>query len=38
MQVLFQRQQIKIVPYGPPSSGTEKLVRADAPQDGEGLS
>jgi len=29
MQVLLQRQMIKIVPYGPPSSGYEKLVRAE---------
>jgi hypothetical protein len=29
MQVLFQRRQIKIAPYGHPSDGFEKLVRAD---------
>jgi hypothetical protein len=39
MQGLLHRRRIKIVPYGPPSSGFEKLVRADAPQgEEEGLS
>jgi hypothetical protein len=33
MQVLLQRQRIKIVPYGYASKGTEKIVRADPPQD-----
>jgi hypothetical protein len=33
MQALLQQKRIKIVPYGPPSDGHEKLVRADAPQD-----
>jgi RecA-family ATPase len=30
MQDLLQRQRIKIVPYGPPSDKTQKLIRADA--------
>ena len=38
MQLLLQRQRIKIVPYGYPSDGHEKLVRTDAPQDAEGCS
>jgi hypothetical protein len=29
MQTLLQRKLIKIVPYGPPSNGYQKLVRAD---------
>jgi hypothetical protein len=29
MQVLFQREKIRIVPYGPPSDGHEKFVRVD---------
>ncbi len=33
MQRLLQRQTIKIVPYGPPSSGYEKLIRADADEE-----
>jgi hypothetical protein len=33
MQDLIRRRQIKIVPYGPPSDGHEKLVRTDAPQE-----
>ena len=32
MQTLLKRHQIKIVPYGSPSVGTEKLERADVPQ------
>jgi RecA-family ATPase len=35
MQALFQRKQIKIVPYGHPSDGFEKLVRADTPLESE---
>jgi hypothetical protein len=35
MQALLKSGKIKIVPYGPPSHGCEKLIRAD---DGEGLS
>ena len=31
MQALLQRKQLTIVPYGPPSAGNEKLVRADQP-------
>jgi hypothetical protein len=39
MQGLLQRRRIKIVPYGSPSSGFEKLARADKPRDQEeGLS
>jgi hypothetical protein len=40
MQGLLHRRRIKIVPYGPPSGGCEKLVRADAAQreEEEGLS
>jgi len=37
MQVLLQRQRIKIVPYGPPSGGNEKLVRVDPQTDEEDL-
>jgi AAA domain len=33
MQRLLQRQTIKIVPYGPPSSGYEKLIRANADEE-----